>query len=217
MTRSNRARATTVTTASTANIPSRTSFPPTPPSLSENSSESRTTAAKSATDAPAMVNCPTGWSTWPASFSTGTTSPKEVADRATAMSRGDFTHPTAPNASPTATPRSRVSPNPAPAVLRIGPRSLATSISRPARKRRNASPIRASTSTGTSTSTHPSPAGPTTMPATISSTTAGTRSDGTSPRRRGAATAMAATTAGCRTRASRVDVIDRHRAQLPHG
>lgn len=46
----------------------------------------------------------------------------------------------------------------------------------------------------TSTFTQPNPEGPTAMPATISSTTAGTRIAGTSPTSKGAARAMAATT-----------------------
>lgn len=53
--------------------------------------------------------------------------------------------------------------------------------------------MNASTLTGTSTCTHPKPEGPTMMPSTISSTTAGIRSRGASETRSGAANAMAAT------------------------
>jgi hypothetical protein len=51
----------------------------------------------------------------------------------------------------------------------------------------------ASTLTGTSTRTQPNPEGPTMIPSTISSTTAGTRSRGARETRSGAANAIAAT------------------------
>jgi len=68
------------------------------------------------------------------------------------------------------------------------------SISSPARNSKNARPISASTCRTTSTSTQPRTAGPTRIPATISSTADGTRTLGAKPRSSGATTAMAQTT-----------------------
>src|SRR5215475_8860967 len=74
------------------------------------------------------------------------------------------------------------------------PRSWCTSISRPARKSRNARPNRARICTGRSTRAQPNPEGPTMIPPIISRTTAGVRSRGAKPTVSGARTAMAATT-----------------------
>src|SRR3954449_5220576 len=83
--------------------------------------------------------------------------------------------------------------NPSEATRKVLPRRRVGSISRPARKRRNAKPRIESTWTAESTSTQPSPEGPTTMPATISSTTAGSRRAGASPRVSGARNATTTT------------------------
>ena len=83
--------------------------------------------------------------------------------------------------------------NPMLVIRNVRPRSRCTSISRPARNSRNASPIRARISTGSSIWTQPRPEGPIAIPATISSTTAGSRSRGASPRANGAANATTTT------------------------
>jgi hypothetical protein len=72
-----------------------TAVVPAPPPDVENSRERSTIAAKSATDAAAMVVCPTGSPTRPATFSTGTTSPSDVAVRATARNSGADVQPAA--------------------------------------------------------------------------------------------------------------------------
>ncbi len=54
-------------------------------------------AAKSATVADAMMVWPMWPSASPASLSTGTTSPSEVADNAIAIRSGDMVQPTAPS------------------------------------------------------------------------------------------------------------------------
>src|SRR3954452_13817938 len=71
------------------------------------------------------------------------------------------------------------------------PRSRRVSISSPARNSRNASPNSARICTGRSTCNQPSTDGPSTIPATISRTTDGMRSQGRNPTSRGAATATA--------------------------
>ena len=99
------------TATATTRPPKRTSSPsrvPVLPPDMENSRLSSTIAQKSAIVAPAMVACPKGLSACPASFSTGTTRPSEVADKAMASSSGDPVQPTPVKASPAATPRARV-------------------------------------------------------------------------------------------------------------
>ena len=194
MLRPARARVSPTAAITATNRPTANSLAPRPPSDSEKSRDSRTMAVKSAMVALAMVSRPTGSSTWPASFRTGMTRPREVPDRATASRSGFLTQSMAPNPSPTATASRSVRANPIPASRAMLPRSWARSISRPARNRRKARPISARIWMGRSTVTQPSTDGPTTMPATISSTTAGIRMRGTSPTRSGAATAIAATT-----------------------
>src|SRR5438034_5808379 len=81
-----------------------------------------------------------------------------------------------------------------PARRRTRPRNRSRSISIPARKRRKASPRIERICTGRSTRTHPSAAGPTRIPAMISTTTLGSRTRGKRPSRNGAAKAMTATT-----------------------
>src|SRR5919202_2597000 len=92
---------------------------------------------------------------------------------------------------PSAIARERTKP--AIALRSRGPRRRSRSISSPARSSRNARPSRAMTLSGRSTSTSPRTAGPIRMPAVISRTTEGMRSDGASPRPSGTAKAIAAT------------------------
>ena len=66
---------TAVVATRAANVPSSTSRLPVLVSEVENSSESRTIAAKSATEAAATVLWPSRVSSLPASLSTGTTNP----------------------------------------------------------------------------------------------------------------------------------------------
>src|SRR5215472_12109170 len=85
-------------------------------------------------------------------------------------------------------------PNPSPARRARGPRKWRTSISRPARKSRNANPIVDTSFTAWSGFTRFSTAGPRTIPATISSTGPGTGTLGTAERIKGTAAATASTT-----------------------
>ena len=73
---------------------------PGPPSDAENSSDSRTIAAKSATVAATIVVWPTSPSALPASLSTGTTRPSEVAESAMMTSTGLVIHPAASSPQP---------------------------------------------------------------------------------------------------------------------
>ena len=70
------------------------------PPEEEKNSDSRTIAAKSAMLAAASALWPTWLWTWPASLSTGTTRPSEVADSAIASSSGCDTQPAAVNDAP---------------------------------------------------------------------------------------------------------------------
>ena len=88
-------RVTTKTTAASANtLPSSTSVEPVPPSP-EKKSDSRMIAPKSAIDAAAMISCPNVDAISPASLSTGTSTPSDVAHRMIATSSGVSTRPPA--------------------------------------------------------------------------------------------------------------------------
>jgi hypothetical protein len=167
---------------------------PTLPESLEKNSESNTMAEKSAIEAAAMICSPRGVATSLASASTGTTIPSAVAESMIATNSGASITPAArsTNANTRASTMDRTKP---PAALRSsGPLSLSRSISSPARNRRKASPIRASTCSGRSTSTSPRTAGPITMPTTISATTEGSRNEGNRASNSGTAKATAATT-----------------------
>ena len=88
---------------------------------------------------------------------------------------------------------SALRPSASPARRARGPRKWRTSISRPARKSRNASPIVDTNRTAWSGFTRSSTAGPSTIPATISSTGPGTGTRGTAARINGTAAATART------------------------
>src|SRR3954451_6449814 len=180
-------------TTSAKQARSTTRVPVPVPARVEKNRDSSSTAPTSATEAATTTARPVGRAVCPASLSTGTTRPSDVADRVTASSRGLCTHPAAANNAPARTPSTRVIPKPARANRSGRPRRTVTSISRPARNSRNASPTTASTRRGRSASTHPRTAGPRTMPATISSTGPGTRSHGASPSRSGTPNATRAT------------------------
>ena len=180
------------TTASTASAPRSKSVDPTPPSP-EKKRVSRMIAPKSAIDAAATMSWPKGDEISPVSFSTGTITPSEVAQRMIATSSGVWTSPAADSPKPTTTAIAKETMNASAVRRRIWPRSFSNSISRPARNSTKPSPINASTSMVWSTSTMPSNDGPTTMPATISSTTDGNRTRGNRPSRNGAAKATATT------------------------
>src|SRR5215217_6263101 len=83
---------------------------------------------------------------------------------------------------------------PAAALRSRAPRRRSRSISSPASNSRKARPSMARTCSGRSTSTSPRTAGPITMPAAISRTTEGIRTEGTRPRASGTRKAIAATT-----------------------
>jgi hypothetical protein len=181
-----------VTAPSTTSRPINTSAEPAPPSP-EKKTDSRMIAPKSAIDAAPMISWPKVVEISPASFSTGTSTPSEVAQRMIATSSGVSISPPAFRISATPTAMTNETANATVVSRSTGPRSLSNSISSPARKSTKASPIRATTSTASSVSTQPSSAGPITIPATISSTTEGSRSLGKKPSRKGAAKAMVET------------------------
>ncbi len=149
--------------------------------------------AKSAIEAAATTSWPNGDSIRPESLSTGTTTPSEVAESTIAMNRALLTWSVACRMPPATSAIANETKKPVSADPATRPRSLSYSISRPARKSRKARPRMPSTRTGSSISTQPSTAGPITMPARISSTTAGKRSAGASPSSSGAQKATAAT------------------------
>ena len=179
--------------ASPSSAPISTSVAPGPPSPAKNS-DSRMIAAKSAIEPAAMTSWPSADSILPVSLSTGISTPSDVEPSAMATSSGVSTRPVAAERERDrerdrrATPRSRCSVTPS-----TRPRNRPKSTSSPPRNSRNASPMVAITSIVASISTQPKPDGPTAMPATISSTTAGMRSPGARPSRNGAANATATT------------------------
>ena len=89
-----------MTATSPANAPSTTTRAPVLPPDAEKNRDSSTIAAKSAMLAAARAVCPTSLCTWPASLSTGTTRPSDVADSVIASSSGSDTQPTAANDAP---------------------------------------------------------------------------------------------------------------------
>jgi hypothetical protein len=166
---------------------------PSPDPSPEKKSVSRITAAKSATVPPAITSCPNPDALTPASFSTGTISPSDVAVSAIPINSGESTSPTPASSRPTTSARPSEIANPIAGRRSSCPRRCARSTSRPARNSRKASPITARTDTSRSSCTQSSTDGPTTIPATISSTTAGSRTFGKRPRSSGTANAIADT------------------------
>ncbi len=150
-------------------------------------------APKSAIVLAAITSCPSVEPLSPASLSTGISTPSEVAESAIATSSGASTRPASLRPPAATSAIANDTAKLTPASFRTRPRKRAKSISRPARKSRNASPSVATTAIVSSTCTHPSTLGPTTIPATISNTTAGARTRGKSPRRNGAPKATAET------------------------
>ena len=116
-------------------------MPPSP----EKNSDSRMIAPKSAIDAAAMISWPKVEAISPASLSTGTSTPSDVAHRMIATSSGVSTSPPALSSSDTATAIANDSAKPAAVSRSSGPRSFSNSISSPARNSTNASPISATT------------------------------------------------------------------------
>ena len=159
----------------------------------EKNRASRSTAPKSPTEAPEITSWPNVLLVSPASLSTGITRPSEVASRMMASSSGLPTRPSAPIPDPDIRARPIETRNARPVSFRIRPRSRSKDISMPARKRRNARPMSERIWTGRSTRSQPISEGPSTMPARISTTTAGNRSAGKSPSVKGAAKATAVT------------------------
>ena len=150
-----------------------------------NSTPSSAMLANSATAPPATTSVPTSECRLRVSRSTGTTMPTEVEQRATATSSGVNETPAACRANAPATARTNETTNPTTPSLSGLPRSAPRSSSAPARNSRNATPSRARKRATSSTRSQPSTCGPTRMPATISSTIAGTRSRGKKPSRKG--------------------------------
>ena len=141
------------TTAASANSePSSSSVEPVPPSP-EKKIVSRMIAPKSAIDAAAMISWPNVEAISPASLSTGTSTPSDVAHRMIATSSGVSTRPRRAQPERHGDARRRTRARSPSAVSRsTGPRSFANSISSPARNSTNASPISATTAIAWSTS-----------------------------------------------------------------
>ncbi len=159
----------------------------------EKNSDSRTTVVKSAIEAAAITSWPNGVPVWPASLSTATTIPNDVAARMIATSSGASTSSTASKISATASARPSEIRKAAPTRPRCRSSCASNAISRPARKKRNTRPIDAKTSSGAVASIRSSATGPITMPATISLTIGGTFGSGSRSTSSGAAVAAAST------------------------
>src|SRR5215467_5645854 len=127
------------------------------------------------------------------SFSTGKTTPSEVATSTIATNSGDFTKPPARRLAPIRIAMRNDTANPSAVTVTIRPRRRSASISRPERKSKKASPTRARIETGASGFAQPSPEGPITIPSKISSTIAGSRTRGKKPSAKGASRPAAAT------------------------
>src|SRR5215467_1647836 len=193
MERSMRSVAMTTRTAKTPSSDRSSSLGPTAVARPEKKRESKTTELTSPSEAPAIANWPTGRSATPASFRIGTIIPSDVAMRMIPMSSGLSTTPAACSTIPMIKASTTLRPSASPARRARGPRKWRTSISRPARNSRNASPIVDSSRTAWSGCTKSSTAGPSTIPATISSTGPGTGTRGTAAKTNGTAAATAST------------------------
>ena len=158
---------------SASSEPISSSVAPVPPSPVKKS-ESRMIAPKSAIEPAAITSWPSVEPLSPASLSTGISTPSEVATSAIATSSGASTSPP-PSGRPPTTQRERERQREARARRAEAPaRAAARSRSR-GRRGRAGTRARASRSTAivSSISTQPSTLGPTTIPATISSTDRG--------------------------------------------
>jgi MFS family permease len=89
-----------------AKVPNAITLLAVPPLVAEKNSDSSVIAPNSPAVAPAIVSWPKTVLDWPASVRTGTTSPREVADRVMARKSGLRTHPAAWKATPAAVPSS---------------------------------------------------------------------------------------------------------------
>src|SRR5918911_1130625 len=173
--------------ASTANSPSRTAVDSIPEPFWEKNSDNRITVAKSATDALAITSCPNPVPVSPASFSTATTIPNEVAARSMPTNSGASARRAARSTSPAAMASRSETKNASPTIRRWRSLWRSKAISSPARKNRNTSPIWESTVTGSSTWASPRTVEPIRMPATSSITTGGTLGSGSRSNASGAA------------------------------
>jgi hypothetical protein len=161
--------------------------------LLEKNSGSKMIEPNSAIEAATITSWPKLLPISPESVSTGTIAPGELATNTIATNGADWTNSPALRPSPSAVAIANDTAKPIDASLRIRPRRHARSISRPIRKSRNASPTRARIETGRSALTQPKPEGPITMPTTISSTIAGSRTRGKKPSASGARSPAATT------------------------
>ena len=157
----------------------------------EKNSDTRITVATSASEAPAITSCPNVVLVWPASRSTATTIPNEVAARMMATSTGVPASPAASKPKATRKASASETANAAPTVPRWRSPSASKAISSPARKNRNTSPTCENTSSGALTWTRSSSSGPIRMPARISVTSGGTLGIGSRSTSSGAAVAAA--------------------------
>src|SRR6516162_10450244 len=210
--RSMRSVAITTRTTKTPSSDSSSSLGPRAVARPEKKSESRSTELTSPSEAPAIASWPTGRSATPASFRIGMIIPSDVAMRMIPMSSVLSTTPAACSAPLMPSASTALRPNPNPARRARGPRKWRTSISRPAMKSRNASPIVATSRTAWSGFTRSSTAGPSTIPATISSTGPGIGTCGTAARIKGTAAATASTA----TRLSKFIAGTLRAASRPH-
>ncbi len=125
----------------------------------------------------ARVYGPSGVSSSPASRRIGISVPIAVVQSATPISRVESTNPVAWSTPAIASASPSEITQPTPPSLAGRPRIRSKSISMPARKKRNARPVAARKSTIVPGSTIFSTCGPTRIPAMISTTTTGTRTE----------------------------------------
>lgn len=141
------------------------------------------------------ITCwPKGVLTSPASRSGTMITLSDVATRITATSSGVLINPTSCSGAAIAAAIMKPRAKQASPRSSTSPRSLLTSISRPARNRSAASPTVEKSSTGWLEWAMSRTCGPTMIPPSSSSTIAGTKSFGISSRRTGAVKAITATT-----------------------
>ena len=162
--------------------------------LGEKNIDSATIEPNSATEHAATTNVPACVSRMPASFSTGTTIPSDVADRMIASSSGSMITSVLPSGTREPEPDDQRRDEADEPELATAARAACRSRAR-GRRGTAGAPRRAGEKTvmTVSSATQSSSAGPITIPAAISSTDDGMGSDGTRPRSSGTATATTIT------------------------
>src|SRR5262245_15323842 len=127
------------------------------------------------------------------SFSTGKTTPSEVATSTIATNSGEPHKPPAPKGDPDKDGEDNGPRNPGRRAGKDGAGKAADANFQAEENHRKASPTSARIETGASGFAQPSPEGPITMPSRISSTIAGSRTRGKKPSAKGASRPAATT------------------------